>query len=1362
MRHCFIRALLAILPLILSVSDGWSEMILTGRNITTRDGLPSNLVHDMLQDADGYIWLGTPNGLCRYDGYSFLPINIKSNHGQTNDGIGTLYYDERNKLIWTRSATFFFSCYDLNKGCFVDYIGNCDRQKTFQKYIAEENGIWMYESYAVRHVTYHDGRFVCTDYSRKDICSNGRKISRLVADGIGGVWILTNNGLLHIEANGTIKTVIKEGYMKMGHRWKNHCLILTSGNRVFVFDQQGKMVKETAIPAVFGEEEMVNGNIIWQGKWVIISRTKVITMDCRNYTFEKSQDMQMDYGIPLNDINGSHWISDKDGILHLFPREGKVQSFRLLKDTGYSIVKRRRFSVAEGTDGKSYIATFGNGLFVYNPDDGHLDHYTANDKQAVLSSDYLIDIMADRQGNIWISQEETGIVCLSQKWLASSRHFYPDLHQMGGMTNYVKDLAESKDGTVLVSTRSQQQFRLDPQTGILTKAGTISFDDTNIVSLTDKLGRAWVGTWEEGLLLKYKDGDKSKQKVFLTRSTTESRINALVLDKTDRLWIATYHGIFTVDAKKTDIKEEDFQHYGTQEGLPSNHVSCLAIDDSNRLWIGTQGHGIARCTFKDNGEMDIQQYTTKRGLVSNNIHSIVADNDGQIWAGTDDAMTRINPKTTDIGIYQFNTSMLNNLYSDRCALRLKDGRLLFGTHHGLTMITPSQTNEPNEKNLRAQITNIDINGTSIFDSDRDAPFLLIREGLVLANDENSLTFYFSCFDFAHSGHVSYQFWLEGVDKDWREPTTQNNVDYDKLPPGDYTFHLRTSNDEETTLSITILQPWYNTWWAWLLYLLIMGTAAWYVYRNWKERFRMHQQMKIEKEMSEFRANFFTQVAHEFRTPLAIISGAVDKLGDDGSAQRKTIQTVRRGVRRLTQLVNQLMEFRKIRTNNLRMHVEKGDIVGFVRDICQDFWNAAQQKDQSLAFTPFAKKYETVFDHHIIDTITYNLISNAIKYTPQKGTISVRLRKEEDCLVLSVEDSGPGIDKAREQQLFQPFMHGYASQGGMGIGLYTAYQMAQIHRGRLAYSRSETLGGSMLMLTIPADDHLYEAEDYKSVNAIDKKDDHQSQAEIVIKEMQPQPLNDRLVIVIEDDPDMLEQIKTEVGVYFHVEGYTDGKSGLEALKAQKPSLLICDIMLPDMSGYDIVNHVKTDHALKHLPVLMLTALDDERHQIKGYEVGADDYMVKPCNYSLLMARAFQLVRWNEDKRNQSMQEEKSQSDDSESVSTILTSVADKRFLEKVNAIMAQHISDSDFSIDQMAETMKMGRTKFYGKVKELTGMSPNKLLISERMRIAAELLEEGELNISEIGYRVGLSDASYFNKCFKQHFGVAPSKYKKGI
>lgn len=403
----------------------------------------------------------------------------------------------------------------------------------------------------------------------------------------------------------------------------------------------------------------------------------------------------------------------------------------------------------------------------------------------------------------------------------------------------------------------------------------------------------------------------------------------------------------------------------------------------------------------------------------------------------------------------------------------------------------------------------------------------------------------------------------------------------------------------------------------------------------------------------------------------------------------------------------------------------------------------------------------VFDRHIVDTITYNLLSNAVKYTPQGGCVQVRFGVADGNVVLSVEDSGPGIDANRMQQLFKPFMHGYASQGGMGIGLYTAYMMAQTHKGTLTYEPSGRLGGALFKLTLPADEALYDAADYKQAVAVETEENTDREAEKVIKEMLPKALNDKTIAIIEDDLDMLEQIKAEVGVYFNVVGYTNGKNGIEGLMNEAPSLLICDVMLPDTNGYDIVKQMRANDALKQIPVIMLTALDDEKHQIKGYEVGADDYMVKPCNYRILMARAIQLIKWKEERLHQEAATDKAESnEETASASPILTSQADKRFIDKVQAIVAQNIANSEFSVDMMAEQMHIGRTKLYGKVKELTGMSPNKLMVAERMRIAADMLEEGELNISEIAYKVGFPEASYFNKCFKQYYGMAPSKYRK--
>ena len=1363
-----------LLLLLFSATGIMAEVKLTGRSITTRDGLPSNRINDMIQDKTGYIWLGTSNGLCRYDGYSFMNLQTLGNgHDHTIGNVGTIHLDEKNGLMWIRTATFNYACYDLQRGCFINYYGTCDPHKTFERFITEEDGIWMYEAHAgIRHVTYRNGKFECRDYTKENGSLPKSRIKRLRADAEGHVWALTDNGLLRKNDKNEFVQIVKDGDFMTWNSWKDKCFFLTRDNRVLIFNLHGKQVGQAAVPAEYGNMGGINGNFIWQDKWIIMTRTSVIAMDCNTLKFEKPAAWQMNYGIALDQIDGNIWVSDRNGKLWLFPQKGDVRSFDFIHDSGYNVARKRNFATIRGDDGRFYIATYGNGLFIYNPQNGQTEHYSANDQHPIINSNYLTNIHQDRDGNIWIGQEDAGIVRISQSDLANTTILLPDPNNRGEKTNYIMNFSKEKDGSIIVSTKSTKMFRLFPNNGNIIQTETIASNALHTDSISDQAGRTWIATWEQGLLMASNESGKRKEVGFLTSSTSESRINTLAIDQKGILWVGTYNGIYYTDTRQKNITNESFKQIGIKDGLTSNDIVCLLTAKDGSTWAGGVGTGLIRCRLQGES-VDIFILSSKQGLANNNVHSLAEDNEGNIWAGTDDAITYVDAKRLKPTNFQVGTTMLNNIYSDDCAITLDDGRILFGTHDGITVINPKDKRTVSNKETKAYITNIEINGTSIFNDDLYEELRMMND-IVLDYNENSLTFYISSFDFAPTEMATYQYYLKGIDRDWREPSTQYSVDYGNLPPGNYTFYLRTGeNGEVSTLDITIRQPWYNTWWAWLIYLTLIGSIAGIFYRHKRREFKLHQQMKIDKQVSEFRANFFTQVAHEFRTPLAIIQGAVDKLNEEGNTQKKPIQTAKRGVRRLSQLVNQLMEFRKINTGNLRLGVEKGDIVGFVRDIYQDFWNAAQQKELALTYTPFDKRYDTVFDRHILDTITYNLFSNAIKYTPQHGTISIRLKRDNGKLQLIVEDSGPGIDQAREQELFKPFMHGYASQGGMGIGLYTAYRMAQTHKGSLTYSRSEVLGGSKFTFSLPDDESSYEVEDYKTVTAIEKPQQSEGQLEQTILEMLPQALNNHHIAIIEDDTDMLEQIKSEIGVYFIVDSYTDGKSGLNGLLAAPPSLLVCDVMLPDMSGYDIVKQIRQHDTLRNIPTIMLTALDDERHQIKGYEAGADDYMVKPCNYHILIARIVQLIKWNRrsesrgqtpdsaETMTQGASPHDSDSQQAESDSTLLiTSKADKRLLEKINTIIAQHLSDSSFSVDQMAEMMKMGRTKFYGKVKELTGESPNKLLMSERMRLAARLLEEGELNISEISYRVGIEDASYFNKCFKQHFGMSPSQYKK--
>ena len=651
--------------------------------------------------------------------------------------------------------------------------------------------------------------------------------------------------------------------------------------------------------------------------------------------------------------------------------------------------------------------------------------------------------------------------------------------------------------------------------------------------------------------------------------------------------------------------------------------------------------------------------------------------------------------------------------------------------------------------MRAVITDLAINGISIYEAENEqflTKALNYTREISLPHDKNSLNIHFSNFDYPHIQNAMYQYYLEGIDKTWRPMTSINHAEFSDLNPGSYTLHIRTrigSNQwsEENLLHITICQPWYNTVWAWCIYLLIICGAGVLYYRSWRRNFELNQQIALEKQMSDFRINFFTHISHEFRTPLAIIQSAVEKMmtKGEGYTSKNNINTLSRGTKRLQRLINQLMEFRKINTGNMKLNIEKGEIIGFVRAIYNDLYTVAKQKDITMNFTPWTSNHEMLFDQEKVETIVYNLLSNAVKYTPDKGIISVKLYLENNIVFFSVEDNGPGNKPERKADLFKPFMHGYASKGGMGIGLYTAHQMAEIHKGSLTYERSLDLGGSRFCLALPNDAGKYQPEDIIEKKALDDHSIDKDEIEMIVKEMTPKAINNVTVMVIEDDPDMLEQIKSELSVYFHVETFMNGKTGYENIRKIKPAMLISDIQLPEMIA----------RALQFVAMELKAKQKAEEKAQQEKALGQETTLKKnaplekaeqsSCGEVILVKPVKEL------KKNEP---------------TLLMSTLDKKFKDKLEAIVAQHIGDNNFNVDRLAELLCLGRTTVYNRTKSIMGVSPNIYIQNERLRIAAKLLLEGEYTVSEISEKVGFSDSTYFYKCFKNKFGIAPSKYGK--
>lgn len=1436
--------IIACLIYINSLSIQAEELSFVAHKFTVADGLPSNNIRELVQDGDGYIWLGTTGGLCRFDGYQFVTFNTFNNPSEGNNTlhVGQVKYSDKGSSIWISTSSLLTACYQTKTGQFVDYTGFGGQYNLYSKRLETKNAILLYDTTnGIRRITYDNGKYSATDYNKSNGLHNNHVIKALESSR-GYTWAITERGFSIIDPRGVAKIRDNKTIFKSAETWGDYVMLI-AGNEVLKYNATGSNMTRHTLPAPMGSFNTVTSTIAINGKLFIFTQENVIIFDIRTSTFSISQECDVKGGRIQKTTANYTLVANKGTSLWIIDNEANIQKLNIVNEIHVGTEKSRIYTAAEDKDGLLYIATYGNGLFIYNPKTQEiLEHFTTQ-KDGFFNNDYLQDILIDREGNIWVSSETAGLSCMSRDDSAESYYRMLTHGDIGEWSNNIRSVTYAeKENNIWLSTKDNKLYNYDLTTGEISLVKVLNApvfttlrdckgqmwigtrgtglyvdgeqytenDSINLISndiykiLEDKNERIWLATWQGGLhMTSNKAGELPYFTNFLISSYNEKRQHDLCFGDNGDLWIATNNGLYVVNTNKKSITNKDFTNYNTQNGsLPTNEIVCLYFDhESHTLWAGTTGCGVIQIQIDSNRKIkSIKTIDRSAGLANNIVKAIIKDKNGLIWVSTEEDLSRIEPKTGSVRTIHIGQSLQSNIFAENAALLTADGRMIFGTGYGLAIVRPKPERSLSLKNVNVCITELRINGTSVYNSPDmdDKQRAYASEGAIeLTHKQNSITLFFSNFLFSQAGTSTYQYMLEGYDDDWRTATSVNYAEYTNVSPGEYIFKVRTMVDnkwiEGKPFTIKINQPLYNTWWAWLLYLIITAVGGWYLYKLLKKNFKLQHEISLNKELSEFRLNFFTHVTHEFRTPLAIISNSMDTLTQANTpqtTQKAAIKSAKRGTNRMLRLVNELMEFRKLSVGGSRLAVEKGDIIGFVRNIYQDLWTITKRKEIDMTFTPFAKEYQLTFDHAKIETIVFNIVSNAVKYTPQKGQIAIKLllNEQDENISIIVEDSGKGISKEQEKELFHPFMHGLVSQGGMGIGLYSAKEMVKLHHGDISYQKSAELGGAQFTITIPSNEDIYTADDYIQDLAIHTESDgDNSVVEEVILNMHTESLNDLNLAIIEDDTDMLEQISSVMSQYFHVTTYMNGEDAINGIMETKPDVIISDVMLPDTNGYDIVKKLRSETAFINTPIIMLTALDDERHQMKGYEAGADDYVTKPCNFRVLLARIVQLYTWAHKREQQAIAsateaannaampmvdaQDNNATENSDMVASANTTISttpkqitisplDKKFKETLEYVVAQHISDHDFTVDRLAALMQMGHTKFYGRMKDVMGVSPNKYLMNEKMRIAAELILEGKYSIAEVSFKVGFMDQSYFNKCFKQYFGCVPSKYGK--
>ena len=1382
---------------------------------TINEGLADNLVRRIFQDSKGFLWISTQNGLNRYDGYSFMtflpekgdPVSLADRHVLD-------ITEDKHGFLWAKTSPGYYSCYDLRQSCFVDFTGcGAYKEKYTSLWQADNGDTWLWqEKNGCRKVTYKEGRFSSVTFPGLKEMLSGGKINQLLEDGQGVIWLCTESGLIRIK-NDRPEQLLKGTVVLSAVCYQNRIFLLTGQGTILSLDPNGG---ESRLVLHVNEKDSllaVTSTFRFQDHWVILTPQTNYIFHLPGQHLMADSVFDLPNAHPFFDNAGNLWLYDRYGRLrYVDAQTGKKKDFPIVTSDQLLYDNSNWFFALQDSRGLLWISTNANGLFVYDPESDEMRHYTYRpDGLNRISSNCLGHIMEDRSGSIWVSGGTSGLVHLSVLANGAS-YIYPEDDKLINQETTIRTVTHMKDGAIWVSNFKGHIYKYEVSLQQKPRIDNYSVGIYKI--LEDETGKLWLGSRGEGLCV---DGTWYKHQAGDTCSLAHNRVFDIFSDYRQRIWIATFGGGLDLAVPSEDGRSYTFRHFlqgntvqqeirvitsdannwmwvGTDDGicvfhpdslienpgkyyrytyqnnyLPAGEVKTILYDSKKRIWIGTTGGGVSWCIPEGNyADLHFTHLTASDGLINNLLRSINEDQEGKLWLATQYGISRFTPETGRFENFLFDHSISGNIYNENSTCRLPDGRLLFGTDHGVAIIDPAKI-ETNHRIPTVCFTDLKLNGITISPREEGSPLdhaLGYTKELRLKYYQNSFVAEFSSLDYNTLNGTKYTYMLDGYDTEWSTASSLNFAAYKNIPPGRYILHVKACNavgtwsDEEASLLVIIGSPVWKTTWAYFLYLLLALSLVYVGLRIITKFSNLRNRIQIEKQLTEYKLVFFTNISHEFRTPLTLIQGALEKLETEKNLSEETAystQIIRKSTQRLLRLINQLLEFRKMQHNKLVLSLEETESIAFLQNIFESFKYTAENKNIVFKFVPEVEAYRMFVDKEKLDKIIYNLLSNAFKYTPTGGkiTLSVSVNENTKRLVIKVIDTGIGISKEKQVLLFSRFMQSNFSDDSMGIGLHLTHELVTIHQGIITYNENEK-GGSVFTVLLPLDNSVYTEKDFLPTSSLQGdllRDEPIISSSIVAEDVPVSTsLNQKKILIIEDDTDIRNFLENEISIYFEVVSETDGVSGLERAQSFDADLIICDVLMPGMNGYEVTRRLKDDFNTSHIPIILLTAMSTAENELEGTESGADAYITKPFSPKLLLARIFQLIKQRDKLR------EKFSNDPYIELPATCSSDKDKEFLNKLNLIIKERMSDSGLSVDELAGEVNLGRTIFYRKVRGVTGYSPNEYIRIIRMKKAAGLLLQGNYNVSEVSYRVGIENPIYFSKYFKEQFGVLPSTY----
>lgn len=1345
------------------------------KRVTIQEGLPSNVVSDMQQDQKGFLWFSTYNGLARYDGnvvttyFDSDSTGVSALIGRTKKALEDVTY----KKLWVYSSSERLTCLNMVDGKEEKYCQEVEKLHFTKWKLVCDGMFWLWGAKdGAMLVDYRSGSFLTRRFAQAEIGSSQVPlIDSLDKDNV----VLCTTDKVFLYSEGRLSCIAKGMRISRTRPFHHKMLMVSEKGDVYVL-RQGKLQRFSHI--AYFDGEVATGDLLLGNRWILFTNRRSFSIDVRT---GKVAECEGEWLIPngrvLTDNKGRKWIYNKTGVLRLV-RQDKLVPLILFPQQTTNYIDHERFHIVEDNHGLIWISTYGKGLFVFNQDLTQSQHFVADKLgESPIASNYLLGIIADRHDGVWVSSEYGGVSHI-QVMDKGVERIYPNGEGNMDFSNVVRMVKKMNDGTVMVGTREGSLYHYSAdmsqvlgkshfdsnvygivqmpngETWIGTRgkgiygAKGLDFKDRNVFCMaSDAKHRMWIGTFGKGLSLVMPRKDGYEVKTFFADSVGLNEVRCMVIDKHGVLWCGTSGGLIRIP---TDEFVKDASRYKTY--VRDYEIRDVIVDRQGRLWLSASGDGLVLVEPGD-GETEpkFHVFNTSNGLVNNLVQSVVDTPEGNLWISTQQGVTAWNARKKSFENYMFSRNPMGNVYNENSAVCLDDGRVVLGGNYGLTIIQPSRLSHV------SGLTDV------VFTS---YPY---SDEITLTYEQRSPNIHFSTLDYSDVRNVKYTYRLEGFDQSWSKPSSTPWAAYQKLPAGKYLLHVKACTSDgtwgkESTLVIRIKPPFYLTSWAIMIYVLLVLGVIILVVKFVHDKNVLRNRIRLEQELTRYKLVFFTNIAHEFRTPLTLMQGSLEKEKRIMKANRwqteleKTIRVMDKSVQRMLRLIDQLLEFRKMQAGKLKLSLQETDAVMFVKGICRMFDDAAESKEIAYSFESSEPAHAMFLDQQMIDKVVFNLLSNAFKYTPAKGSISVSLSFT-DVMTIRVADTGVGIPQEKRAQLFSRFMQSSYTGESFGIGLHLTHELVKTHHGEITYQENEG-EGSVFVVTIPLQKDCYEASDFLvkdspilKADLAKERDGQEEKTTDAVPSAPSAPLNRRTILLIEDDNDVREFLLSELESCFDLKVASDGKAGIAMAKELDVDLIVSDVMMPGMNGFELTKRLKNSFETSHIPIILLTALSTDENVLEGTESGADAYITKPFSPQLLMARILQLLNQREILR------QKFGKEPQEIRSAMLSNEQDSLFVKRLDSIVYSRLGEQDLSVDKVAGLLHLGRTIFYKKVRGTTGYTPNEYIRVIRLRKAAELLKEGEKNVSEVAYAVGFDNPYYFSKCFKEQFGMPPSQYR---